>query len=62
MQIDVLSDTKYNMSSLGNREYESSFSKKKEFEDLKYLLVSFKLNFVIVKESLYISTMYYLLL
>jgi hypothetical protein len=36
--------------------------KKKEFEDLKDLLVSFKLNFVIAGDSLRISTMYYLLL
>jgi hypothetical protein len=36
--------------------------KKKEFEDLKYFLVSFGLYFVIVEVSLCISTMYYLLL
>jgi hypothetical protein len=36
--------------------------KKKEFEDLKDLLVSFGLYFVMVKVSLCISTMYYLLL
>jgi hypothetical protein len=36
--------------------------KKKEFEDLEYLLVSFRLYFVIVEDNLCISTMYYLLL
>jgi hypothetical protein len=36
--------------------------KKKEFEDFKDLLVSFRLYFVIGKDSSYISTMYYLLL
>jgi hypothetical protein len=36
--------------------------KKKEFEDLEDLLVSFRLYFVIVGDSLYISIMYYLLL
>jgi hypothetical protein len=36
--------------------------KKKEFEDLENLLVSFRLYFVIVEVSLCISTMYYLLL
>jgi hypothetical protein len=35
---------------------------KKEFEDLKDLLVSFRLYFVIARDSLCISTMYYLLL
>jgi hypothetical protein len=36
--------------------------KKKEFEDLEDLVVSFRLYFVIAEESLCISTMYYLLL
>jgi hypothetical protein len=36
--------------------------KKKEFEDVEDLLVSFRLYFVIVKDSSCISTMYYLLL
>jgi hypothetical protein len=36
--------------------------KKKEFEDLKDLLFSFRLYFVIVEVSSCISTMYYLLL
>jgi hypothetical protein len=36
--------------------------KKKEFEDLKDLLVSFRLYFVIIKDSSCISTVYYLLL
>jgi hypothetical protein len=36
--------------------------KKKEFEDFKDLLVSFRLYFIIVEVSLCISTMYYLLL
>jgi hypothetical protein len=36
--------------------------KKKEFEGLKYLLVSFGLYFIIVEVSSCISTMYYLLL
>jgi hypothetical protein len=37
-------------------------SGEKEFEDLNDLLVSFKFYFVIVKNSSYISIMYYLLL
>jgi hypothetical protein len=36
--------------------------KKKKFEDLKHLLVCFRLYFVIVKDSSCNSTMYYLLL
>ena len=36
--------------------------RKKEFEDLEDLLVSFKLYFVIAEDSLCIFTMYYLLL
>jgi hypothetical protein len=36
--------------------------KKKEFEDLEDLLVSFRLYFVMDKDSSCISTMYYLLL
>jgi hypothetical protein len=36
--------------------------KKKEFEDLEDLLVSFGLYFIIARDSLCISTMYYLLL
>jgi hypothetical protein len=36
--------------------------KKKEFEDLKDLLISFRLYFVIVKDSSCIATIYYLLL
>ena len=36
--------------------------KKKEFEDLEDLLVSFRLYFVIAGDSLCISTMYYMLL
>jgi hypothetical protein len=34
--------------------------KKKEYEDLKDLLVSFRRYFVIDEDSLYISTIYYL--
>jgi hypothetical protein len=36
--------------------------KKKEFEDLEDLLVSFRIYFIIVKDNSCISTMYYLLL
>jgi hypothetical protein len=36
--------------------------KKKEFEDLKDLLVSFRFYFIIIKNSSCISTIYYLLL
>jgi hypothetical protein len=36
--------------------------KKKEFEDLEDLLISFRLYFVIARDILCISTMYYLLL
>jgi hypothetical protein len=35
---------------------------KKEFKDLKDLLIPFRLYFIIVKDWLCISTMYYLLL
>jgi hypothetical protein len=37
-------------------------SKKKELKDLKNLLISFRLYFLVVGDSLCISTMYYLLL
>jgi hypothetical protein len=36
--------------------------KKKEFEDLEYLLVYFRFYFVIIGDSSCIYTMYYLLL
>jgi hypothetical protein len=36
--------------------------KKKEFEDLEDLVVSFRFYFIIAGDSLCISTMYYLLL
>jgi hypothetical protein len=47
---------------LPSEKYKTMSWKKKEFKDLKDLLVSFKLYFVIVKESSCISTIYYLLL
>jgi hypothetical protein len=42
--------------------YKIMLWKKKEFKDLKDLLVSFRLYFVIVKDSSCISTIYYFLL
>jgi hypothetical protein len=47
---------------LPSEKYKTVSWKKKEFEDLKDLLVSFRLYFVIVKDSSCNSTMYYLLL
>jgi hypothetical protein len=47
---------------LPSEKYKIVSWKKKEFEDLEDLLVSFRLYFVIVKDSSCISTMYYLLL
>jgi hypothetical protein len=47
---------------LPSEKYKIVSWKKKEFEDLENLLVSFRLYFVIVKDSLCNSTMYYLLL
>jgi hypothetical protein len=47
---------------LPSEKYKIMSWKKKEFEDLEDLLVSFRLYFVIAGDSLCISTMYYLLL
>jgi hypothetical protein len=47
---------------LPSEEYKIVFWKKKEFEDLEDLLVSFRLDFVIIGISSCISTIYYLLL
>jgi hypothetical protein len=47
---------------LPSEKYKIVSWKKREFEDLEDLLVSFRLYFVIVKDSLCNSTMYYLLL
>jgi hypothetical protein len=47
---------------LPSEKYKIVSWKKKEFEDLEDLLVSFRLYFVIVKDSSCNSTMYYLLL
>jgi hypothetical protein len=47
---------------LPSEKYKIMSWKKKKFKDLKELLVSFRLYFVIVKDSSCISTMYYLLL
>ena len=47
---------------LPSEKYKIVSWKKKEFEDLEDLLVSFRLYFVIVGDSSCISTMYYLLL
>jgi hypothetical protein len=44
------------------KKYKIMSWKKKVFEDLEDMLVSFRLYFVIAEDSLYISTMYYLLL
>jgi hypothetical protein len=47
---------------LPSEKYKIMSWKKKEFEDLEDLLVSFRVYFIIAEDSLYISTMYYLLL
>jgi hypothetical protein len=47
---------------LPSKKYKIMSWKKKEFEDLEDLLVSFRLYFVIAGDNLCISTMYYLLL
>jgi hypothetical protein len=47
---------------LPSEKYKIVSWKKKEFEDVEDLLVSFRLYFVIGKDSSCISTMYYLLL
>jgi hypothetical protein len=47
---------------LPSKKYKIMSWKKKEFEDLKDLLVSFRLYFVIAEDNLCISIMYYLLL
>jgi hypothetical protein len=47
---------------LSSKKYKIVSWKKKEFKDLEDLLVSFKLYFVIVKDSSCNSTIYYLLL
>jgi hypothetical protein len=47
---------------LPSEKYKIMSLKKKDFEDLEDLVVSFRLYFVIAGDSLCISTMYYLLL
>jgi hypothetical protein len=47
---------------LPSEKYKIVSWKKKEFEDLEDLLVSFRLYFVIIKDSSCNSIMYYLLL
>jgi hypothetical protein len=47
---------------LPSEKYKIVSWRKKKFEDLKDLLVFFRLYFVVVKDSSCISTMYYLLL
>jgi hypothetical protein len=47
---------------LPSEKYKIISWKKKEFKDLKNLLISFRLYFVIVKDSSCNSTIYYLLL
>jgi hypothetical protein len=47
---------------LPSRKYKIMSWKKKEFEDLKDLFISFRLYFIIAGESLCISTIDYLLL
>jgi hypothetical protein len=47
---------------LSSKKYKIMSWKKKKFEDLEDLLVSFRFYFVIDEDSLCISTMYYLLL
>jgi hypothetical protein len=47
---------------LPSKKYKIISWKKKEFEDLENLLVSFRLYFIIARDSLCISIMYYLFL
>jgi hypothetical protein len=47
---------------LPSEKYKIMSWKKKEFEDLEDLLISFRLYFVIAEDSLCISTIYYLFL
>jgi hypothetical protein len=47
---------------LPSEKYKIMLWKKKEFKDLKDLLISFRLYFIITGDSLCISTIYYLLL
>jgi hypothetical protein len=47
---------------LPSEKYKIMSWKKKEFKDLEDLVISFRLYFVIAKDNLCISTMYYLLL
>jgi hypothetical protein len=47
---------------LPSEKYKIVSWKKKEFEDLKDSLVSFRFYFIIVKDSSYVYTIYYLLL
>jgi hypothetical protein len=47
---------------LPSEKYKIMSWKKKEFEDLEDLVVSFRLYFLIAEDSLCISTVYYLLL
>jgi hypothetical protein len=58
----VLSCQWFGFIGLSSEKYKIMSSKKKEFEDLEDLLVSFRLYFVIAGDSLCISTMYYLFL
>jgi hypothetical protein len=47
---------------LPSEKYKIISWKKKEFEDFKDLVVSFRLYFIIAEDNLCISTIYYLLL
>jgi hypothetical protein len=47
---------------LSSRKYKIMLWKKIEFEDLNDLMIYFRIYFVIARDSLCISTMYYLLL
>jgi hypothetical protein len=58
----VFSNQWFGFIQLPSKKYKIMSLKKKEFEDLEDLLVSFRLYFVIAGYSLFISTMHYLLL
>jgi hypothetical protein len=58
----VFSGHWFNFIRLPSEKYKIISWKKKYFEDLEDLLVSFRFYFIITEDSLYISTMYYLIL
>jgi hypothetical protein len=58
----VFTGLRFGFIRLTSKKYKIMSSQKKEFEDFDDLLVSFRLYFIIARDSLYIYTIYYLLL